>query len=216
VRPGFYNCFRYHLGSIAFGSFILAVVQFIKWWLYWLEKQAEAGKNKLLVQFARSLRCCITCFEKFIKFLNKNAYIQCALLGKNFCKSAWNAFSLIMRNAGLVGLLAGIGFIVYILGVICITVTTGVCGYFILDAMYKYEISSPIIPVLFMFIIGWLVAKLFMGVFSLAVDATLQCFVADEELHKAGGGGGAQFTPEELKPFIHDKNQKHGCCGGKK
>ena len=31
VRTGLTNCFRYHLGSLAFGSFILAVVQFVKW-----------------------------------------------------------------------------------------------------------------------------------------------------------------------------------------
>jgi hypothetical protein len=212
VRPAFTNCFRYHLGSIAFGSFILAVVQFIKWWLYYLEKQAEAGKNKLMVTIAKSLRCCITCFEKFIKFLNKNAYIQCALLGKNFCRSAYNAYSLLMRNAGLVGLLAGIGWIVYILGVICITISTAVAGYYIIDYLHGEEISNPVIPVLICIIIGFLVSKLFMGVFALAVDATLQCFVADEELHKAGGGGGAQFTPEELKPFVHEKGGG-GCCG---
>ena len=91
--------FRYHLGSVAFGSFILAVVQFIKWWLYWLEKQAEASKNGIMKRIAQTLRCCVTCFEKFIKFLNKNAYIQIALLGKKFCYAAKDAFWLIFRNA---------------------------------------------------------------------------------------------------------------------
>lgn len=36
VKPALRNCFRYHLGSLAFGSFILAVVQLIKWFLYYL------------------------------------------------------------------------------------------------------------------------------------------------------------------------------------
>lgn len=106
----------------------------------------------------------------------------------------------------------------YILGVICITIATGVLGYYILEAFYKdedgnwSEISNPYFPTFFCFVIGFLVSKLFMGVFALAVDATLQCFVADEELHKSGGGGGAQFTPEELKPFVHEQGKK-GCCG---
>jgi len=36
--------------------------------------------------------------EKFLKFLNKNAYIMIAVHGKNFCTSAKNAFFLLMRN----------------------------------------------------------------------------------------------------------------------
>lgn len=72
------------------------------------------------------LKCCFWCLEKFIKFLNRNAYImvrlklaaarcstnicfywasnrrlfslQIAIYGKNFCVSAKNAFMLLMRN----------------------------------------------------------------------------------------------------------------------
>ncbi|GCC43816.1 hypothetical protein chiPu_0027719, partial [Chiloscyllium punctatum] len=42
--------------------------------------------------------CCFWCLEKFIKFLNRNAYIMIAVYGKNFCVSAKNAFKLLMRN----------------------------------------------------------------------------------------------------------------------
>ena len=43
-------------------------------------------------------KCCLWCLEKFIKFLNRNAYIMIAIYGKNFCVSAKNAFMLLMRN----------------------------------------------------------------------------------------------------------------------
>lgn len=33
-----------------------------------------------------------------MKFLNRNAYIMCAIHGKNFCSSAKDAFNLLMRN----------------------------------------------------------------------------------------------------------------------
>ena len=38
------------------------------------------------------------CFEKFMKFLNKNAYIQTAIYGYSFCKAARSAFFLLLRN----------------------------------------------------------------------------------------------------------------------
>lgn len=90
---------------------------------------------------------------------------------------------------------------------------TAVSGYFILDGMYGDKIQSPWPQVILYVAMGWMVAKLFMNVFALAVDATLQCFVADEELNSSGGGGGAQYTPEELKVFLKDPNKKGKRCG---
>lgn len=50
----------------------------------------------------RALMCCMKCFfyclEKFLKFINRNAYIMCAIHGKNFCLSAKDAFNLLVRN----------------------------------------------------------------------------------------------------------------------
>ena len=104
------------------------------------------------------------------------------------------------------------------IGVTFITAFTAIVGYFVVDAMYvdtgdDDEISSPWLLVAMFVIMGYVTAKLFMNVFGLAVDTILQCFVADEELHSGGTGGGAQYTPEELKVFLKDKDKKGGCCG---
>jgi choline transporter-like protein 2/4/5 len=50
------------------------------------------------------LQCCMWCFEKCMKFINKNAYIIVALKGKSFCGAAFNAFTLIISNLGRVGM----------------------------------------------------------------------------------------------------------------
>jgi hypothetical protein len=44
--------------------------------------------------------CCMACFERFIRFVNENAYIMMAYSGESFCNAAGEAFYLIMRNAG--------------------------------------------------------------------------------------------------------------------
>ena len=175
---------RYHFGSLAFGSFIIALVEFIRYVLMYLQKQAEAQKNRafwtiwepsclvkslgvtqkqdqktykislrswvtrvargeqpaksvekvfpftgvlgeVMVVILRITRCCLWCLERFIKFINKrlgtrnwavsgaksrfradfrstlgltgshwhvrNAYIQMAIIGSNFCVSAKKA-----------------------------------------------------------------------------------------------------------------------------
>ncbi|CAD7931268.1 unnamed protein product [Amoebophrya sp. A25] len=214
IMPAVYNCFRFHFGSLAFGAFILAVVQFIKYALEYVKRNAQAQKNYILQKIAALLQCIVRCFERFVKFLNKNAYIQIAILGKNFCRSAWAAFCLILRNAARLGVLAMIGTLVRAIGIMFIVATTTIIGYFILIAMYEEDISSPVLCILLFFMMGYVIGQLFMDVFGLAVDTTLQCFVADEELHAGGEAGGAQYTPEELKGFLKDPNSgsKLCCC----
>jgi hypothetical protein len=39
-------------------------------------KAVAGSENKLVMCILKCLRCCMECFERFIKFLNKQAYIQ--------------------------------------------------------------------------------------------------------------------------------------------
>merc|ERR1712070_341341 len=100
------------------------------------EKQASAAKNRVLVLVLKALQCCIWCFEKCLKYLNKNAYIQIALVGKGFCTSAKAAFFLIFRNMARFGAVAMLGSIIYYVGIVFITVGTTVLGYFLLKALH--------------------------------------------------------------------------------
>lgn len=55
--------FRYHFGSLAFGSFILALVQFLQLIVELFKKQAEASgaSNKCLEYVTACLQCCLAC-----------------------------------------------------------------------------------------------------------------------------------------------------------
>jgi len=79
VSKAFKRLIRYHIGSIAFGSLILAIVQFIRLVLAYIEQQMKkqgAEQSKVAKFFLKCCQCYMSCFERFIKFLNKNAYIQ--------------------------------------------------------------------------------------------------------------------------------------------
>lgn len=62
---------RYHLGSIAFGSLLIAIVQFIRAILEYINhKTKELQQNNMLVKFLMCcVRCCLWCFEKCVKFI---------------------------------------------------------------------------------------------------------------------------------------------------
>lgn len=187
--------FRYHIGTVAFGSLIIAIVQFIRYLMKFFEKQAESQKNRVLVLVLKIIQCCIWCFEKCLKFLNKNAYIQTALNGTAFCTSARKAFFLILRNALRFATVATLSVAIHVIGFTSILVGTAIVGYFLVRAMH--EDVEPTVPCLSYACIGYMVAKLFMNVFGLAVDTSLQCYLAVEEM-----GASGDFVPRALRSFV--------------
>eukprot|EP00928_Gymnodinium_smaydae_P087023 TRINITY_DN71386_c0_g1_i1.p1 TRINITY_DN71386_c0_g1~~TRINITY_DN71386_c0_g1_i1.p1 ORF type:complete len:959 (-),score=180.30 TRINITY_DN71386_c0_g1_i1:83-2959(-) len=205
--------FRYHLGSLAFGAFILAVVQFIRYVMKYLEKNAKAQKNKVMVLVLKVVQCLLWCFEKCIKFLNKNAYIQIALLGTNFCTSAKAAFYLIFRNMLRFGTVAILGSIIQFIGVVFIMSSTTAVGYVVLTLIHPS--AAPIVPILSYITLGWLSAKLYMNVFGLVVDTALQCFIIVEEMDDEAS---LDFVPKALKKLCPKKKEepKEAWAGDKK
>merc|ERR1740138_2042071 len=104
--------------------------------MIYLSKQAKAQGNKEMEIICKIFAYCLWCFEKCVKFLNKNAYIQIALMGTNFCVSAKNAFWLIIRNAVRFALLGSLGSVINVIGKYFIAVSTAVVGFFLLQVMY--------------------------------------------------------------------------------
>jgi len=127
---GLYWVFRYHLGSIAMGAFLIALVQFIRIIFEYYKSQLDKAKENKVVKILLCLTSyLLDCLERFIKFISKNAYIQIAITGKNFCSSAWNAFCLILKNAMRFGMANSIGLIFSILGVLFIAGANAIVVY---------------------------------------------------------------------------------------
>lgn len=138
VGKSIYRVFRYHPGTIAFGAFLLAVVKMLQIIMNYVEKQMKSkGKmNKVKEFIIKCLKCCLKCLERFIKFLNKNAYIQCAIQSSNFCVSAKEAFFLILRNPVIFALAGGLGKVFMALGKWFITIGTTLIMYKLLKDEY--------------------------------------------------------------------------------
>jgi len=211
VRKGVWRLFRYHFGSIAFGSFILAVVQLIRIILSYMEAQAKktGAKDNKLAQFAfKCLQCYLACFERFIKFLNKNAYIQIALTGKNFCFAAKDGFLLALGNPLRYSVLYGITGVFVLFGKVFISALTALAAYLAITKWSKFSenISSPLIPTLVVLVFAYGIGNVFMTVYGMAAETILACFVLDEELNKKKNAP-PRHCPESLRNFLdmHEK-----------
>jgi len=71
--------FRYNFGSLAFGSLLLAVIWFAIVVFNYMRRKLEKGNNIGLSSCIKCLLCCcnycLQCCERFIRFLNKQAYV---------------------------------------------------------------------------------------------------------------------------------------------
>jgi hypothetical protein len=201
LRTGLYNAVVFHSGSLAFGSLLLAIVRLARLGFHYLAHWAKKGpKNKCAESCVKCLSYALWCFEKCLKFLSRHAYIQIALLGRNFCSSARMAFNLLLRNAARIGILSLVAPFIHLLGIVGIAAGAGACGAQILQAMHPDDIQEPDVVIAVYVVIGLVVGLSVFSVFGLGVDAILQCFCADEEMHAHEGG--AKCSPPLLHEFL--------------
>ena len=75
IRKSMYRATRYHLGSIAFGSFIVAVVQFVRAIMEYVDKKTKKAQaaNPIVKFFMCCIKYCLWYLEKVLKYINRNA-----------------------------------------------------------------------------------------------------------------------------------------------
>ncbi len=190
----------YHIGTAAFGSFIIACIQMIRYILAKIQKKMRELDNKCGQAILCCLQCCMWCFEKCIKFLNKNAYIQTAIFGTPFCISAKNAFSLIVRNAGKIASISYVSAVVLFVGKIFICTATTFGGYVYIEEEYADHLYSAAGPCVLIFIISYFVGDMFLSIFDMTTSTILQCFVADDEMFD----GDECYAGHELRRWVDD------------
>ena len=207
ILTSFKRAFKYHFGSIAFGSLIIAIVRFIMFFLEIFKKKTENsfGKKKQGKCFKclmRCLDCCLICITKFLEFINKHAYIMISIKGDSFCTAAWEGFALTIRNLGRFSVLALLGNLFSIIGTLFIMAASGFLGYLVIEyyGFLKEEVNSYFLPILCMVIIGLIIGLICMNVFGMSADTLLYCFLIDEEVNK-----GLPKAMPELQKFMNDE-----------
>ncbi|XP_036800044.1 choline transporter-like protein 5-B isoform X1 [Oncorhynchus mykiss] len=200
----FSRAVRYHTGSLAFGSLILAFVQMFRIVLEYLDHKLKGAHNAFARFLICCLKCCFWCLEHFIKFMNRNAYIMMAIYGKSFCTSAKDAFFLLMRNVVRVAVLDKVTDFLLFLGKVLISGSVGVLAFFFFTrkiTVIQEEVPSlnyywvPLLTVIFG---SYLIAHGFFNVYAMCVDTLFLCFCEDLERND-----GSPLKPFYMSPQLH-------------
>jgi hypothetical protein len=200
-------CLKNHLGTLALGSFIIAVIQIIRFIIglmeFRLRKLSESAECvKFLITCAQ---CCLAYFERVVKFINKNAYIVTCLTGESFLPAARHALHLLMSNALSVGAVTIIGEYVMIFGKLMITAATCAATYGILLSLrsdqsgYNIPVSGWII-VIAIAVITYFISSVFLSVFGVCIDAVLLSYCYD--LEENNGAEKVYYFPTDLAKHV--------------
>lgn len=148
-----------HVGTVAFGSILLAIIWAVQIVLAYIHKKVKEtqGKDSWLRWLVGCLQCCAMCFERIIKYISRHAYIETVLRSVGFCQGAMKAFSVVTSNFLRFGTLGFITELAMLFGNIFIAATVTIIGNYLLHwyagyANVVFETFAPlVVSVLFYF-----------------------------------------------------------------
>ena len=188
---------RYHLGTILFGSLLIAIIQFVRaLFLYFKEQFLEEWSESATVACAiKCIEYCLWYIQKVVEIISKNAFIICCILNTSFCSSAGTAMSIIGANGARVGVLSMLAAVACFVLKVFIVGTNMVLAWLFINTESLTQdkpVESGLFPMFGILIMSFIIASVFVNVYEALVDTTLMSFLIDEEHF------GGKFMPEEL------------------
>jgi len=185
VLDAFRRTFRYHLGSASFGALLVAIIQFIRCVVKYIEEQSKGNENKVMKAIFCMIQSCLWCLEKCMKFLNKNAYILVAMKGCMFCSGALEAIKLILMNPRRITAVSMVTVFVLNLGKLAVCLGCAMIGASWLSTIDT--VDSLFLPCLLIVMLAYCVAYVVFSTYDKTVDTILLCILEDEKLNKDTG-----------------------------
>ncbi|XP_015380272.1 PREDICTED: choline transporter-like protein 1 [Diuraphis noxia] len=195
--------FNYHLGSVALGSFIIAVLQIIRAILNYIDETLKESQNEVAKSLYKIFQCLFSCLQQFLQYLTRNAYIEIAIYGDNFCRSGQQAFRMITSNVLRVAAINSVGDFVLFLGKVLVVTSTVLLGFKMLET--KPGILHLWVPLTVAGIFAYFVAHCFISVYEMVIDTIFMCFCEDCNLND--GVTQEYYMSKELMDFV-ESSQK--------
>lgn len=180
-----YRTLRYHLGTIAFASALIAIMQTIECILMYIKNQIGDTGNPFAKMILKVTIAIVHCLKCIMDRCNKSSLVVTAVLGSPFCAGCGKALALFFKNMALMSLGTGMIMLLCILANIVIAAfAAGTCGYLFLGVDNVEELNSNLMPLLAAFVVSWFFGKLALGVWDCAATTILVCRCMMTEWYK--------------------------------
>lgn len=179
---------KYHLGSVAKGSLLITIFKVPRLILTYLYAKMKTGADRGSECASCGLKTCICCFwflEKFIRYLNHNAYTVIAIESVNFCPAAGIAWNAMWANALQVATINGIGDFILFLGKLAVAAVCGLISILLLRN--REDVNFYVIPCVFIAIFAFFIAHIVLSLYEVVVDTLFLCVCEDRTINGPNG-----------------------------
>jgi len=182
----------FHIGSLAFGSLIIAFTRPLRILMVVVVFAGEmSGNNPVCRCISGACACCLGCFESTLQHLCKNAFIDMAITSKSFCAAGSNAAKLLSpkNNAGAAAALANVGATwIFTLSGLTFVTTVGamITSYVMVNVEIfntpssKHYVADPMVMTFIGGAICFFVSMCVMLVFDAVSDSLFLCLAYDQ------------------------------------
>ncbi|KAL9642282.1 hypothetical protein ABK040_007281 [Willaertia magna] len=163
--------------------------------------------------------------EKYVQFFSKNGLIQCAIFGCNFFHGSISSMKLLSKNISLIIVLEYITNIIMFILRLFISISTTLIIYLILTINndnnaigykqlfminewldMKYYPMDLLFILILVFLLSFIIASLFINIFQVVLDTTLQCYLIDLEM-KRNGNIKNMSSSKELDDLMEEEKE---------
>jgi len=175
----------FHTGSLAFAAFIIAIFDFIRFVILYVERQITktgANKNAMMAILVKCLLYCVACIQRTVKFVSYYGLVFVAVNGNSFCGGCVNSFSFFARNLSQVSINA---LVVSLMRMFWIGTTPLMCGVVALWLLDYLGNTSPFWPAFFVFVAAVVLTGACMSVFECVITTIFTCSFEDKAKYGA-------------------------------
>jgi len=176
-----------HLGSMAFGSLVIAICQLIRVVLQFIDHHTQKmqDSNMLLKVVMKCSKCVMFCLQKTIEFISYYGFIFVAIHGVGFCRACSQTFVFVAKYMAQTVLNKMVQMLLRVLIGWSTPIACGLATFWILDNLYSYKEFNPMFPALVVLIFSYVVTDGICTVYNCIIDTIY--LLSFEDMERPGG-----------------------------
>lgn len=183
---GFWLAWTKALGMITVSALIMTPLYLFILIMEYIDRKTKDQTIGVLWRcIIKCMKCCLWCFEKIMKYLNKVLLTISQIYNTGWCRSAGLTMTVMMKDMIMVLLMNSIStFILFLSKILCSGLTT---AFFVLYLKFGVKNASPWwLAAIIVFVLSYLVSSFLINMFDGIIDTVFVCYQADNDLTNSG------------------------------
>jgi hypothetical protein len=199
------------LGPIALSSLVMTPIYVLILICEYLDQKSKMQPDAIpaLVKFLiKCMKCCLYCFEKFMRYLNKVLLTVSQIYNTSWWRSAKITIDVLLSDAVMTAVMTGVTtFVIFLSKVVVAGLAT--IGFICYLTYIGDETAGWVFPAFIVFFLGFIVAAFILGMFTNFIDIIFVCYQADCDITNSGCIR-PLYISEEMGTLVDDLKTSQG------